>query len=185
MRTTLVQALRGRTPLRPQDILRSGLGALLGIPVTGLLAHLIASGKASALPLLIPPIGASAVLAFAVPASPLAQPRSIIGGNMVSARAETMLPPMIDRGWARGLAGTAKASTAEAPIGGISSGRAEAFPLAIRWASRPVTGMPSSAPRPERRMSCGRRGVRPRRAWTRVVRIGARNQSRSPDRRES
>ncbi|MEJ2815810.1 HPP family protein [Caulobacter sp. CCG-8] len=87
MRQTLVQALRGRAPLRAQDLLRSGLGALLGIPVTGLLAHLIASGKASALPLLIPPIGASAVLAFAVPASPLAQPRSIIGGNMVSALA--------------------------------------------------------------------------------------------------
>ncbi|MBO9557012.1 MAG: HPP family protein [Caulobacter sp.] len=85
MRQTLIQALRGRNPIRPRDILRSGLGALLGVPVTGLLAHLIASGHASALPLLIPPIGASAVLAFAVPASPLAQPRSIIGGNMVSA----------------------------------------------------------------------------------------------------
>lgn len=87
MRQSLLQALRGRNPIRPQDILRSGLGALLGIPVTGLLAHLIASGHASALPLLVPPIGASAVLAFAVPASPLAQPRAIIGGNMISALA--------------------------------------------------------------------------------------------------
>jgi CBS domain-containing membrane protein len=87
MRHTLIQALRGRNPIRPQDLLRSGLGALIGIPVTGLLAHLIASGHASALPLLVPPIGASAVLAFAVPASPLAQPRAIIGGNMVSALA--------------------------------------------------------------------------------------------------
>ena len=85
MPQTLFQVLRGRNPVRPADILRSGLGALLGIPVTGLLAHLIASGHASALPLLIPPIGASAVLAFAVPASPLAQPRAMIGGNMVSA----------------------------------------------------------------------------------------------------
>jgi CBS domain-containing membrane protein len=87
MRQTLVQALRGRNPIRPQDILRSGLGALLGVPVTGLLAHLISSGHASTLPLLVPPIGASAVLAFAVPASPLAQPRAVIGGNMISALA--------------------------------------------------------------------------------------------------
>src|SRR5690606_388591 len=36
-------------------------------------------------PLLAPPIGASAVLAFAIPASPLAQPRALIGGNVVSA----------------------------------------------------------------------------------------------------
>src|SRR5450830_1606221 len=34
---------------------------------------------------LIAPMGASAVLLFAVPASPLAQPWSIIGGNLVSA----------------------------------------------------------------------------------------------------
>lgn len=87
MRNTLVQALRGRQPIRPQDLLRSGLGALIGIPATGLLAHLIASGQPSAVPLLVPPIGASAVLAFAVPASPLAQPRAVIGGNMVSALA--------------------------------------------------------------------------------------------------
>jgi CBS domain-containing membrane protein len=81
------QVLRGRNPIRPVDIVRSGLGALLGIPATGLFAHLIASGHPSALPLLVPPIGASAVLAFAVPASPLAQPRAILGGNMVSALA--------------------------------------------------------------------------------------------------
>ena len=85
MSQTFVQVLRGRNPVRPVDLLRSGLGALVGIPVIGLLAKLIASGHASALPLLVPPIGASAVLAFAVPASPLAQPRAIIAGNMISA----------------------------------------------------------------------------------------------------
>lgn len=37
------------------------------------------------LPVLIAPLGASAVLLFAVPASPLAQPWSILGGNVVSA----------------------------------------------------------------------------------------------------
>jgi CBS domain-containing membrane protein len=37
------------------------------------------------LPVLIAPMGASAVLLFAVPSSPLAQPWSILGGNVVSA----------------------------------------------------------------------------------------------------
>ena len=42
-------------------------------------------GSAANIPLLVAPMGASAVLLFAVPASPLAQPWSIIGGNLVSA----------------------------------------------------------------------------------------------------
>lgn len=36
-------------------------------------------------PLLIAPLGASAVLLFAVPASPLAQPWSVLGGNLIAA----------------------------------------------------------------------------------------------------
>ena len=39
----------------------------------------------TALPFLIAPIGASAVLIFAVPASPLAQPWSVLGGNVIAA----------------------------------------------------------------------------------------------------
>lgn len=42
-------------------------------------------GPTANIPLLVAPMGASAVLLFAVPASPLAQPWSIIGGNLVSA----------------------------------------------------------------------------------------------------
>lgn len=42
-------------------------------------------GPAASIPLLVAPMGASAVLLFGVPASPLAQPWSIIGGNIVSA----------------------------------------------------------------------------------------------------
>ena len=85
MQNTLIQFIRGRHPIPPADIARSGLGALLGIPITGLIAHFLASGQASLVPLLAAPMGASAVLAFAVPASPLAQPRAIIFGNIVSA----------------------------------------------------------------------------------------------------
>ena len=60
------------------------LGGAFGIFATGYLMHLWL-GNGSGLPLLIAPLGASAVLLFAVPASPLAQPWAIIGGNTISA----------------------------------------------------------------------------------------------------
>jgi CBS domain-containing membrane protein len=66
-----------------QERLRGCIGALVGLAVTGFICtHAIAGGVAS--PLLIAPMGASAVLLFAVPASPLAQPWSIIGGNIIA-----------------------------------------------------------------------------------------------------
>lgn len=62
---------------------RSAIGAALGVlgaAISGLaLARLTGQGA-----LVIPPIGASAVLVFAVTASPLAQPRAVIGGNLVA-----------------------------------------------------------------------------------------------------
>ena len=45
----------------------------------------MALGTTGDLPWLVAPMGASAVLVFAVPGSPLAQPWSVIGGNVVSA----------------------------------------------------------------------------------------------------
>lgn len=70
--------------VRWPERLRSCLGALLGIAFTGGTMHLLL-GPAANIPLLVAPMGASAVLLFGVPASPLAQPWSIIGGNLVSA----------------------------------------------------------------------------------------------------
>jgi CBS domain-containing membrane protein len=59
-------------------------GAVLGMLLTALLCQL--SGIAHpALPWLVAPIGASTVLVFGVPASPMAQPWAVIGGNTVSA----------------------------------------------------------------------------------------------------
>lgn len=60
-------------------------GATLGIFVTALLCH--ASGGTATVPWpwMVAPMGASAVLVFAVPASPMAQPWSVIGGNTLSA----------------------------------------------------------------------------------------------------
>ena len=59
-------------------------GALLGISLTGLVCALVISHGAQPI-LIVAPMGASAVLLFAVPASPMAQPWPIIGGNSISA----------------------------------------------------------------------------------------------------
>ena len=66
-----------------RERLRVVAGAGLGILMTALLCHL--SGFTSVLPWIIAPMGASAVLIFGVPASPLAQPWAVIGGNTLSA----------------------------------------------------------------------------------------------------
>lgn len=71
-------------PTGPRERIRSALGALLGILATGLLSR-VAVGDGAALPAMIAPMGASAVLLFAAPASPLAQPWSILGGNLIAA----------------------------------------------------------------------------------------------------
>jgi CBS domain-containing membrane protein len=62
----------------------ASVGALIGIALTALICRFVL-GDHSSLPLIVAPLGASAVLLFAVPASPLAQPWSIIGGNTISA----------------------------------------------------------------------------------------------------
>ncbi len=69
-----------------RDRLFACAGALIGIALTGFLCGL-AAGKAPHLLLLVPPMGASAVLVFAVPSSPMAQPWPVIGGNTISALA--------------------------------------------------------------------------------------------------
>lgn len=58
------------------------LGAGVGIALTYLAGTLAPHGT---LPAIVAPLGASAVLVFAVPASPLAQPWPVIGGNTISA----------------------------------------------------------------------------------------------------
>ncbi len=62
-----------------RSALVSGLGGFATVAVLAALAN------ASHLALLIPPFGASSVLLFALPSSPLAQPRNVIGGHLVAA----------------------------------------------------------------------------------------------------
>ena len=60
------------------------IGAALGIALTAVVCGALPL-LLGVTPLLMAPLGASAVLLFAVPSSPLAQPWSIVGGNIVSA----------------------------------------------------------------------------------------------------
>ncbi|WP_327197035.1 HPP family protein [Sphingopyxis sp. Root1497] len=65
-----------------RDRMIGSIGALMGIGLAGLIC---AAMFPASMPWIIAPIGASAVLLFAVPSSPLAQPWSIVGGNAISA----------------------------------------------------------------------------------------------------
>lgn len=63
---------------------RAAFGALLAVTLTGVIAQW-AGAQWQARAWMVAPIGASAVLLFAVPASPLARPWSVIAGNTLSA----------------------------------------------------------------------------------------------------
>lgn len=66
------------------DRLLACAGALAGIGIAAMLMRVFATQLPGQLTL-VAPLGASAVLLFAVPASPLAQPWPIVGGNSVAA----------------------------------------------------------------------------------------------------
>jgi CBS domain-containing membrane protein len=66
-----------------RERVRVVIGALLGIGLTAVLGHWFAGSELN--PWLIAPMGASAVLVFGVPASPMAQPWAVVGGNTLSA----------------------------------------------------------------------------------------------------
>src|SRR6201990_15493 len=87
-RTNVIRWLASFMPgpilLKWPERIRSSAGAFIGLALTATLMQ-VSSGASAAFPMLIAQMGASAVLLFAVPASPLAQPWSLIGGNLVSA----------------------------------------------------------------------------------------------------
>ena len=64
--------------------LRGAIGGGIGIAVTAVISLMTARALHLS-PWLVAPLGASAVLVFAAPASPLAQPWAVIGGNTVTA----------------------------------------------------------------------------------------------------
>ena len=139
-------------------------GGIIGISAVSWVAW-IALGDETVLPLIVAPMGASAVLVFAVPASPLAQPWPVIGGNTISALvgvsiAQAISSPHLAAGLAVGLAillmsltrclhppGGAAALTAV--IGGpviASAGYSFAFlPVAVNAASLVAIGLDEKA----------------------------------------
>lgn len=86
---------------KPAEALRAGIGAALGLGLADLCLWALAPTHPDLLshPLLIAPLGASALLIFAVPNSPLAQPWAVAVGNTLSALAALLvlqagLPPL-------------------------------------------------------------------------------------------
>lgn len=67
-----------------RDRLLTCLGAFAGIALVGLVGALC-RGRAAQLPWIVAPMGASAVLLLAVPASPMARPWPINGGDVFAA----------------------------------------------------------------------------------------------------
>lgn len=83
-----LKKMRGTTKGSPprvsnSEIFWSWLGAFVGIGACGVLTQYFFSGHD--LTLIIGSFGASAVLAYGAVRSPLAQPRNLIGGHIVSA----------------------------------------------------------------------------------------------------
>jgi CBS domain-containing membrane protein len=86
--------------------LRGAVGAGIGIALAGLATWLalglVPGGRSDVLPFLVAPLGASAVLVFCVPASPLAQPWAVIGGDLLSAAVGLIAGHLIGDPWAAG-----------------------------------------------------------------------------------
>ena len=78
--------------------LRGAIGAGLAIALTALISR-IALGNDPALPWLIASMGASAVLIFVLPASPLAQPWPVLGSHLVSAAIGIGLHAVLGATW--------------------------------------------------------------------------------------
>ena len=75
---------RGSPPrVSNAEIAWSWAGAFLGIAAAGLASQALLAG--TDLSLMIGSLGASAVLLFGAPRSPLAQPRNLLGGHLLSA----------------------------------------------------------------------------------------------------
>jgi len=75
---------RGSPPrVSNEEVLWSWIGAFLGISAVAWVSHLFFDGLDMAL--MIGSFGATAVLLYGAVRSPLAQPRNLIGGHMISA----------------------------------------------------------------------------------------------------
>lgn len=83
----MLHKMKGVTAAPPlpdrRESVASFMGSLLALGLIGLLHGVCLDS--TGLPLLMAPFGASAVLVFGASGSPLAQPRNVIGGHVLSA----------------------------------------------------------------------------------------------------
>jgi CBS-domain-containing membrane protein len=81
----------------PQQPMRhalvAGLGGLIAIGVIGAFTAYLHT------PLIMAPFGASCVLLFSVPASPLSQPANVVGGHVVATLVGLVLRLMLPNEW--------------------------------------------------------------------------------------
>ncbi len=92
---------------QPVEAVRDAVGALLGLGLTQAVLWLIASDLGLDLgsslagagfwahPMLIAPLGASAVMIYLIPASPMSQPWSVVAGNTLSAALALAILPLV------------------------------------------------------------------------------------------
>ncbi|KQV55401.1 HPP family protein [Duganella sp. Root336D2] len=81
LKSVLLSLLPARSNTSQRQRLRASFGALLGLLITSFVAHFLLGENVM---WMVAPIGASSVLLFCLPASPMAQPWAVIGGNVVS-----------------------------------------------------------------------------------------------------
>lgn len=95
--SSFLARLQPPQPLR--SVLFAGLGGLIAIGVIGALTAI------SQTPLIMAPFGASCVLLFSLPASPLSQPANVVGGHLLSTLIGLLLRLALpDVWWAQALA---------------------------------------------------------------------------------
>ncbi len=97
MALELLARLRGggSAPARPalREILLAGLGGVIAIALVAWLT--VEAG----VPLLMAPLGASCFLVFTLPGSPLAQPRHLIGGHLLSSLVGLLVLLLCGEAW--------------------------------------------------------------------------------------
>ena len=84
MKSILYRFKPASNTVNPREQLRACAGAVFGLLLAGLLSQLADGIHGGGALYLIAPMGASAVLLFCLPGSPLAQPWSVFGGNVIS-----------------------------------------------------------------------------------------------------
>ena len=91
--------LRQQPGQPPAVVLKAGVGGLLAIGAVAWLSHVVGN------PLLMAPFGATCVLLFSVPNSPLSQPANVIGGHIISTAIGLLLHALLPvEWWSLGLA---------------------------------------------------------------------------------